>query len=144
MKSRFYLASVACAAAIALTAAPAAAQFTTFVPPARPAAADTATPQVAAVARSDSAQAQAITDMKVWVDSAARALAVNVDTAMVDSLVVDSLAGDVAQQTPRGGSTTSFSEGAPAPDTATMFPMLALAALGCLGAGVILLRRGGA
>lgn len=144
MKSRFYLAGVACAASIALTAAPAAAQFTTFVPPARPAAVDTATPQAVAVARSDSAQAQAITDMKVWVDSAARALAVNVDTAMVDSLVVDSLAGDVVQQSPRGGSTTSFSEGAPAPDTATMFPMLALAALSCVGAGVILLRRGGA
>lgn len=143
MKSRFYLTSLATAAALALTAAPAAAQFTTFVPPPRPAAVDTV-PQQAAVARTDSAQAQTLTDMKVWVDSAARALAVNVTPTTADSAFVDTPASDVDTQAVRGTPTTSFSEGAPAPDTATMLPMLALAALGCIGAGMVLLRRGGA
>lgn len=144
MKSRSILTALATAAALALTAAPASAQFTTFVPPKKQAPADTATTQVAAEARADSVQAQTLTDMKVWVDSAARALAVNVDTTTLDSLVVDSLAGEVMQPATPGASTTEFREGAPAPDTATMFPMLAVAALGCLGAGALLLRRGGA
>ena len=143
MKSRSILAAVVTAGALALTASPAAAQFTTFVPPRKAAVADTAPTQVAAAERADSVQRQTLTDMKVWVDSAARALSVNIDTSTVDSLVVDSLAGEVVQE-PASVSTTEFREGAPAPDTATMFPMLAVAALGCLGAGALLLRRGGA
>lgn len=144
VKSSSILAVFATAAALALTAAPVSAQFTTFVPPKKAAPADTAPTQVAAGARADSVQAQTLTDMKVWVDSAARALAVNVDTTTVDSVFVDSLAGDVTVQAAPVSSTTEFREGVPAPDTATMFPMIAVAALGCLGAGALLLRRGGA
>jgi hypothetical protein len=144
VKSRNTLAALVAASALALTAAPASAQFTTFVPPKKAPVADTAAPQVAAEQRADSAQKQTLTDMKVWVDSAARALAVNVDTTAVDSLVVDSLAGEVVQSGAESTPTTEFREGAPAPDTATMFPILAAAALGCLGAGAFLLRRGGA
>lgn len=144
MKSRHHLAAFATAAALALMAAPASAQFTTFVPPKKPAPVATATTLVAAEARADSTQAQTLTDMKVWVDSAARALAVNVDTTTVDSLVVDSLAGDVSEPTQASAPTMTFQDGAPAPDTATIFPMLAVAALGCLGAGALLLRRAGA
>ena len=144
MKSRSMLAALATVTALALTAAPAAAQFTTFVPPKKAAVADTAPTRVAAEERADSVQKQTLTDMKVWVDSAARALAVNIDTTAVDSLVVDSLAGEVVEPAPASTSTTEFREGAPAPDTATMFPLLAVAALGCLGAGALLLRRGGA
>lgn len=144
MKSSSILAAFATAAAIALTAAPASAQFTTFVPPKKQAPADTAPPKVVAEARADSVQAQTLTDMKVWVDSAARALAVNIDTTAVDSVFIDSLPGDVTVPAAAGSSTTEFREGAPAPDTATMFPMIAVAAIGCLGAGALLLRRGGA
>ena len=143
MKSRNVVAALVAASALALTAVPASAQFTTFVPPKKAAVVDTAPTQAAAEERADSVQKQTLTDMKVWVDSAARALAVNIDTTAVDSMVVDSLAGDVVQE-PQGTSTTEFREGAPAPDTATMFPMIAVAALGCLGAGALLLRRGGA
>ena len=144
MKSRSIVAAIVTASALTLTAAPASAQFTTFVPPKKAAVADSAPTQATAAQRADSVQRQTLTDMKVWVDSAARALSVNIDTATaVDSLVVDSLAGDVVQAT-ESAPTTEFREGAPAPDTATMFPMLAIAALGCLGAGALLLRRGGA
>jgi len=144
VKSRSLFAAFVAASALALSAAPASAQFTTFVPPKKAPAADTASTQVAAEQRADSVQKQTLTDMKVWVDSAARALSVNVDTTMADSLVVDSIAGEVVQSPSETASTTEFREGAPAPDTATMFPMLAVAALGCLGAGALLLRRGGA
>ncbi len=144
VKSRSIIAALVTASAVALCATPAEAQFTTFVPPKKAPVADTVPTQVAAEQRADSVQAQTLTDMKVWVDSAARALAVNVDTTTVDSLVVDSLAGEVVQADPARTPTTEFREGAPAPDTATMFPMLAAAALGCLGAGALLLRRGGA
>ena len=144
MKSGSIIAALVTASAVALAAAPAEAQFTTFVPPKKAPVEAAAPTQVAAEQRADSVQAQTLTDMKVWVDSAARALSVNVDTTTVDSLVVDSLAGEVVQTSPAHESTTEFREGAPAPDTATMFPMLAVAALGCLGAGVLLLRRGGA
>src|SRR5687767_6996860 len=144
VKSRSLLAALVAASALALTAAPVSAQFTTFVPPKKAPVADTASTQVAAEVRADSVQKQTLTDMKVWVDSAARALAVNIDTTAVDSMVVDSLAGEVVQPVPESTPTTEFREGAPAPDTATMFPMLAVAALGCLGAGALLLRRGGA
>ena len=143
MKSRSIPAAFVAALALALTAAPASAQFTTFVPPKKAAVADTASTPVAAEQRADSVQKQTLTDMKVWVDSAARALSVNVDTTTVDSMVVDSLAGEVVQPS-ENTPTTEFREGAPAPDTATMFPLLAAAALGCLGAGALLLRRGGA
>ena len=144
VKSRSILVALATVSALGLAATPAEAQFTTFVPPKKAAVADTAPAQAAAEARADSVQAQTLTDIKVWVDSAARALAVNVDTTTLDSLVVDSLAGEVVEPAPTAAPTTEFREGAPAPDTATMFPMLAVAALGCLGAGALLLRRGGA
>lgn len=143
VKSRIALSILTAAAAIGLSSVPAAAQFTTFVPPKKEAVADT-TPTQVAEARADSVQKQTLTDMKVWVDSAARALAVNVDTTRLDSAVADSIAGEVVSDAPSQAPTRAFSEGAPAPDTATIYPLLLMAALGCLGAGVLLLRNGGA
>ena len=143
VKSRIALSVLTAATAIALSSVPADAQFTTFVPPKKEVVADT-TPAEVAQARADSVQKQTLTDMKVWVDSAARALAVNVDTTTLDAAVVDSIAGEVVSESPRQASTRAFSEGAPAPDTATVYPLLLIAALGCLGAGVLLLRNGGA
>ncbi len=108
------------------------AQFTTFIAPPR-ASADSAKAATVAVARarSDSSAQASITNMKAWVDSAAGVAA----PAVTDSV-------QVAMTTPTPTSpsaTTSFSNGAVAPATASYLPMLALLGLASLSVGIVLL-----
>ena len=89
-----------------------------------------------------------LADMKSWVDSAAGALAVRVDTGA--ALAQDSAArrtqvqsgGEVERTPPAASDTTrTFRDGAAAPDTATPLPGIALAGLALLGTGLWLRRR---
>lgn len=128
---------------------PASAQFTTVVTPPRrdrpaPAAAADARPQP------DTATRAALLEMRAWVDSAAEALEVDAATAEpatpADTLAVAPERHPAAPiPAPRAAEpTVAFREGAPAPDTATSLPLLALIAVGALGAGLLLLWRPGA
>jgi len=118
---------------IALTvAAPAAAsaQFTTFV--AEPAAkVDSAKAAIVAEtkAKSDSVTRVTLTDMKAWVDSAA---------GVTSSVQTDtSLAQTTTTPTPplATASTTTFSNGAAAPDTASALPLITILGLASLSLG---------
>ena len=115
------------AAVLVLGASSAGAQITTYVAPPRAAA---PSPQMIATAdsvRRDSVAQVAMTNMKTWVDSAAG--------VTVPAYVGDSIA---ANDPGRPVTTTKFSNGAVAPATATMLPMLAVAGVVVLVAGVAL------
>jgi LPXTG-motif cell wall-anchored protein len=134
------------AAVLTLSAVPASAQFTGVVvpPPAK-------APPVAAAAaqtiaeRRDSAVRVTMTNMKDWVDSAAATLGVAPAPVVTDSAQPPVAAAPVltapAPPATRTPETTEFREGAPAPNTATPIPMLALAGLVSLTSGLWLLRR---
>lgn len=118
---------------IALFPAVASAQFTTFVPP----VAKTDSVKAAAVAQTraarDSITHTTLTNMKAWVDSAAGTVATTTDTM-------------AAATTPAPGSaaasssgTTSFSNGAIAPNTASPLPLIALVGLAALSLGTVIL-----
>ena len=138
------------ATVLTLSAIPASAQFTGVVvpPPAKAAPVAKAQAQAQTLAeRRDSAARVSMTNMKDWVDSAAATLGVTV--APVDSVRVElnaPAAAHAAAHTPAPGTparpseTTEFREGARAPDTATPIPMIALAGLVSLIAGLVLLR----
>jgi hypothetical protein len=123
-----------------LFAAPvASAQFTGLVtPPPRPA------PPAEIVARAgdvtaDTTASQRMSDMKAWVDSAAVAVAAKTpqDTTTPPPVVIETpVAAEPAQEP-----VTEFREGAPAPDTATPLPFLALLGAGLVAAGAALRRR---
>lgn len=156
---------VSLAGLLLLAAAPAAAQFGTVVPPPERPTPDTV---AARLALEDSAERAARLDVRAWVDSASRALAVGGDTAAVpadvdqpgavqDSTVRDSTAP--AGQPPAGPPPTdstirvqappplgqpsppSASSGMPAPDTASPLPVLALLGAGLAALGAALRRR---
>lgn len=120
------------------------AQFTTYVAPPRKAAVDTSRPKAPATvakARADSASRMSLTDMKTWVDSAAgksMPTPTVADTALVS--VDTAMAVPAAKAIAPARSTTSFSNGAVAPNTATSLPTLLV--LGCLmfTAGVLVFR----
>jgi hypothetical protein len=130
-----------------LLPAGAAGQFTTFTPP-RPrvdstrVAPPTPTQQQATA---DSIARVTITNMKAWVDSAAGDVVVNrADSA---GRPVAAPGPVTSGATPPGRttaapaeSTTTFRDGARAPDTATYLPLLVLVGTGALGLGVVLLR----
>jgi hypothetical protein len=125
-----------------LLPAAAAAQFTTFVTPPRPRA-DSVRPVATPAqqrAAADSVARVAITNMKAWVDSAAGDVVVNrVDSAGRPVAAPGPVtSGAAAAASP--GSTSVFQDGARAPDTATLLPLLVLVGAGALGVGVILLR----
>ena len=125
-----------------LLPAAAAGQFTTFTPP-RPrvdSARIAPTPAQQQVA-ADSIARATITNMKAWVDSAAGDVVVN----RVDSTGRPVAAtGPVTTGSPGTAapveSTTTFRDGARAPDTATYLPLLVLVGTGALGLGLVLLR----
>ena len=116
------------------------------VPPPQKTSVDTAkrAPTPAAKARSDSANRMRLTDMKAWVDSAAgnsKPLATPADTAVATTNPVEPLAPPqpiVPQPVPRA--TTTFSNGAIAPNTASPLPTMLIAGLACFAAGLLLLR----
>ncbi|MGH7665292.1 MAG: hypothetical protein ACRENI_13535 [Gemmatimonadaceae bacterium] len=140
---------VVIAALIAAAPGPAAAQFTTVVvPPRRPDPLPKSAAAPPATAR-DSAERSRLelSSMKAWVDSAAAAI----ERSTVDSFPpvpedsTQELPSDErtsasrAAPIPAGEETLAFSNGAPAPNTATSLPAIALLGLGSLGAGVLLI-----
>ena len=131
------------AAVLTLSAVPASAQFTGVVIPPPAKAPPVAVAQTLAERR-DSAVKVTMTNMKDWVDSAAATLGVVAAPVATDSAHphVPVVTAPVAQEpAARAPETTEFREGAPAPNTATPIPMLALTGLVSLGAGLWLLRR---
>jgi hypothetical protein len=110
----------------------ASAQFTTFVSP--PQRADSVKAVIVAEqrAQADSAARMTLTNMRAWVDSAAGVASPVTDT-------VGNVATNEPAATQPSSPTTSFSEGALAPDTATALPLLALLGLASLSLGIVLL-----
>jgi hypothetical protein len=108
----------------------AAAQFTTFIPP-QTKVTDSVKAVVAAEekARVDSTNVARITNMKVWVDSAAGVLPTPNTTA-------DSLAAGL----PVGADSVTMPSGTRAPATASALPLFAFAGLFLIVAGAVLLR----
>lgn len=117
--------------ALALGAAQAHAQITTYVAPGRPAAPDPAVVAAADSARKDSVSRVAVTNMAEWVDSAA-------------GVTVPATVGDTVND-PGRPVTTSFSDGAVAPATASALPMIAVggAVLLIVGAALLVNRPRG-
>lgn len=136
MTYRVILLSVALAV---LLPAAASAQFTTFVQQAPKKDSVEAVIVAEKRARADSAVRATITDMRAWVDSAAGVAAPVTDT--VTAPVTEPVP---AAQQPERRATTRFSEGAVAPDTASILPLLAVLGLALLSIGIVLLagRKG--
>jgi hypothetical protein len=117
-------------------------QFTTFTPPrqrvdtTRQAPATPAQQQAAA----DSIARVTITNMKAWVDSAAGDVVVNrVDSTGRPVAATGPVTSGATPVAP-AESTTTFRDGARAPDTATWLPLLVLIGTGAIGLGAVLLR----
>src|SRR5919109_113220 len=133
------IAALSFAVATLFAAPVASAQFTGLVtPPPRPA------PPAELVARAgdvmaDTTASRRMTDMKAWVDSAAVAVAAQTpqDTATPPPVVVETPPAVAPAQEP----VTEFREGAPAPDTATPLPALAILGAGLVAVGAALRRR---
>ena len=128
-------------AATLLTPAALSAQFTTFVAPPRKAAVDSPATVVAAKARADSVARMSLTDMKSWVDSAAGTSTQGASAN--DTTMAAANAAAPAVQVPPGDTrtTTSFSNGAIAPNTASPLPAYLAAGLASFLVGLFLLRR---
>ena len=137
------------AAVLTLFAAPASAQFTgVLIPPPAKAAQVVQAPAQTGAERRDSAVRVTMTNMKDWVDSAAATLGVT--PAPASALATDSALPAVVAPAPaahvehaapaKATETKEFREGAPAPNTATVIPMLALLGLASLVVGLWLLR----
>jgi LPXTG-motif cell wall-anchored protein len=125
-----------------LPAARLSAQFTTFVAPPKKAAADSAKPTVAA-AKADSVSRMTLTDMKAWVDSAAGTSVQVANASDTTMAAANAASGSAATAAPNanGRTTTTFSNGAIAPNTASPLPTYLAGGLIALGAGLALLRR---
>src|SRR3712207_2554131 len=125
-----------------LLPAAAAEQITAFTPPrqrvdttVRPA--PTPAQQQAAA---DSVARVTITNMKAWVDSAAGDVVVNrVDSTGRPVAAPGPVTSGAIPVSP-AESTTTFRDGARAPDTATWLPLLVLIGTGAIGLGAVLLR----
>ena len=134
----------------ALVAAPAAAQFTAVVAPPKPKVEPVAIAALPAAAKTDSLVKVTMTNMKDWVDSAAASLGAAVTPALADTtaragtppLAVPARpAAPVAPVAPPPAhATTEFRDGAPAPNTATPLPLVALLGALTLASGLWLLR----
>lgn len=117
------------------------AQVTTFIaPPPKQPAVTPAKPVVAgAKTKADSLNRMTLSDMKTWVDSAA---GTSTQVAATDTIMPPS---SPAQQLPpvpaADHHTTSFSNGAVAPSTATALPTYLVAGVVIFGMGLVLLRR---
>jgi hypothetical protein len=127
-------------------AAPLSAQFTSTVSAPRRERPAVVQARTDSVRRADSTSVvERMTSMREWVDSAAVAVAANAPPATetrqdtVATATVSTGAIENAQQ--QAAPTTTFTDGAPAPATATPLPFLALLGLGSLLAGAALRRR---
>lgn len=143
MRLRSATKAIALSAVALLLPAMLPAQVTTYITPPRKAAVDTAKPKspaTVAKARADSVARMSISDMKAWVDSAAgNSTPVAVaDTALVN---VDTVKLPQRSAPAPAHSTTTFSNGAVAPNTATSLPTLLVIGFVMFAAGVLLLIR---
>ena len=141
MELRKATTAILLAAATMLTPAALSAQFTTFVAPPRKAAADSAPATVAAAkARADSVARMSLTDMKAWVDSAA---GTSTQVASANDTTTAAANATSAVPAPNGKdrTTTTFSNGAIAPNTASPLPAYLAAGLATFSVGLFLLRR---
>ena len=143
VKLRHATTAVLFSAATVLMPAVLSAQFTTFVAPPRRAVADSAKPAVvAAKAKADSVARMSVSDMKAWVDSAA-----GTGTQVASASDTTMAAANAAAPVPvpntagRNSTTTTFSNGAIAPNTASPLPMYVATGLLLIGCGLLLLRR---
>lgn len=131
----------------ALVAAPAAAQFTAVVAPPKPKVETPAVEALPAAAQKDSMVKVTMTNMKDWVDSAAASLGVAVTPALADTAARQGTpplaipARPAAPVPPAPAvATTEFRDGAPAPNTATPLPLVALLGALIFGSGLWLMR----
>lgn len=115
--------------ALALSATQASAQITTYVAPPRPAASSPRMIAVADSARRDSVAQVSMTNMKVWVDSAA---GVTVPEHVGDSVTANDPGAPVI---------SGFSDGSVAPATASDLPTLALLGVVFFALGAALLAH---
>lgn len=116
-------------AALMLAANVASAQITTYVAPPRPLAPSPQMVAAADSARRDSVDQSAMTNMKVWVDSAAG--------VFVPGHVGDSTAADPGRPV-----TTTFEDGSVAPATASTLPtVVLLGAFICMAGAILLASR---
>ena len=141
MELRKATTAIALTAATLLTPAALSAQFTTFVAPPRKAAVDSSPTTVAAKARADSVARMSLTDMKTWVDSAAGTSTQVASTS--DTTMAAANAAVATTQAPGGNArtTTTFSNGAIAPNTASPLPAYLAAGLASFSVGLMLLTR---
>ena len=134
-------------------ASPATAQITTTIVKPKP----NQQAQVVAARREAAAQDSVarvtLTDMKVWVDSAANALAVRPDTAGAPSVTGVAVpqppaapadSARAAAHQPPAAPPAEFREGARVPDTATPLPTLAMAGGVLIVIGLFMRRRAAA
>jgi len=127
------------AALALLTPVALSAQFTSFVAPPRKAAVDSPKTVAAAKARADSVARMSLTDMKAWVDSAAGVSSKQIASAN-DTTMATAVATVPEQPTSTSRTTTTFSNGAIAPNTASPLPWYLLAGLTSLIVGMLLFR----
>ena len=114
----------------------ASAQFTTFIAqPARGVDSAKAAIVAEAKARTDSVTRTTLTDMRAWVDSAAGVSATSVQTDTLPEPVTNA---PPPLATP-SNTTTSFSNGAVAPDTASALPLITILGLASLSLGIVML-----
>jgi hypothetical protein len=125
---------------LAFAPAVAHAQITTYVPV--PVQSDSAKAAVVATraAQADSSTKATLTNMKTWVDSAA-GIAAAPDTA-VTTVATNTTTTSTSPATGRPV-TTTFSNGAVAPETASTLPLIALVGLAALSLGTVMLAGRG-
>jgi hypothetical protein len=114
-------------------------QITTFVAPPRKATVDSIKATVAATAKADTTARMTLSDMKAWVDSAA---GVNTATqvAAADTAALPAPQPNAVPNQTRAQSTTTFSNGAIAPNTASPLPFFLAGGFVLILAGVGSLR----
>jgi LPXTG-motif cell wall-anchored protein len=131
---------IVAAALVAISPLAAAAQFTAVItPPEKDKAAVVAS--APAAARADSQQKAKLTDMKLWVDSAASALTARDTTTRTDT-AAKILPAPVAQApAPVKHAHVSTGDSAALPDTASPLPAVALLGLTMIVSGLLLLGK---
>lgn len=139
LRSAPVIAVLAIAAAALVTPAVASAQFTTFVAPPQKSDSVKAAAVVEKRAQTDSVVHMQLGDMKAWVDSAAGVGVAYVDTAAQMSPVAVGMDARATTPTTDRAVTTTFSDGAIAPNTASSLPALLMVGFLSIGIGLLLI-----
>lgn len=142
MTHRSTIIAIFVAATAVLSPAAMSAQITTFVAPPRKAALDTAKATVAASAAKADTTRMSLSDMKAWVDSAA-GVGATTRVASADASAASATEQPTAAASTNPKPTTSFANGAIAPNTASPLPFYFAAGfvLVLVGVGTLRLAR---